>query len=94
MNLPAAPSKSGYTFNGWFAAPTGGTALSSPFSPPGTSDITLYAQWSVDTSGGSGSNGDLPYTGNQTGQILGISDALLSIGLAITAFAMYRRRKA
>lgn len=94
MNLPTAPTKAGYTFNGWFAAPTGGTALSSPYSPPGTSAITLYAQWSVDNSGGSGSNGNLPYTGNQTGQILGISGALLSIGLAITAFAMYRRRKA
>lgn len=94
MNLPTAPIKAGYTFNGWFAAPTGGTALSSPYSPPGTSAITLYAQWSVDTSGGSGSNGNLPYTGNQTDQILGISGALLTIGLAITAFAIYRRRKA
>lgn len=96
MNLPAAPTKSGYTFNGWFAAPTGGTALSSPYSPPGTSNITLYAQWSVDSSGGTGgssSDAGLLYTGNQTGQILGISGALLSIGLAITAFAMYRRRK-
>jgi uncharacterized repeat protein (TIGR02543 family) len=43
--LPAAPTRSGFTFNGWFAAASGGTALVSPHSPPGTGAITLFAQW-------------------------------------------------
>lgn len=47
MTLPAAPTKLGYNFDGWFAAASGGSALSSPFSPAATSAITLYAQWSA-----------------------------------------------
>ena len=35
----------GYTFNGWFAAPTGGSALTSPYTLAGS--VTLYAQWSA-----------------------------------------------
>ena len=48
ITLPAAPTRTGYTFNGWFAAPTGGTALTSPYtlSNNGTT-TTLYAQWTV-----------------------------------------------
>ena len=49
VTLPSAPTKSGYTFSGWFTATSGGTALTSPYSPGGTSDITLYAQWSADS---------------------------------------------
>lgn len=37
----------GHTFLGWFAGPNGGTALTSPYSPGVTSNITLYAQWST-----------------------------------------------
>jgi uncharacterized repeat protein (TIGR02543 family)/LPXTG-motif cell wall-anchored protein len=50
ITLPTAPTRSGYTFAGWFAASTGGTALGNSYSPPGTGNITLYAQW---TSGSS-----------------------------------------
>jgi Listeria-Bacteroides repeat domain (List_Bact_rpt) len=42
--LPAAPSLAGSTFDGWFLAPSGGTALSSPYHVVATT--TLYAQWS------------------------------------------------
>jgi uncharacterized repeat protein (TIGR02543 family) len=45
LTLPAAPSRTGYTFAGWFAATTGGTALVTGYSPTETSAITLYAQW-------------------------------------------------
>lgn len=47
VTLPT-PSRSGYTFNGWYTASSGGTFVGnagSSYSP--TSNITLYAQWSV-----------------------------------------------
>jgi len=49
LTLPAAPSRLGYTFAGWFAAATGGTALVSGYTPTETSAITLYAQWTGNT---------------------------------------------
>ena len=59
ITLPAAPTYTGYTFNGWFTAPSGGTALTSPYTL--TASTTLYAQWnanatddySFNTAGGS-----------------------------------------
>jgi len=44
---PLIPTRSGYTFNGWFAASSGGSSLQFPYSPGVTSNITLYAQWSL-----------------------------------------------
>ena len=41
------PSKSGHTFNGWFTSASGGTRITSGSTVSITSDITLYAQWSV-----------------------------------------------
>lgn len=88
-------TRSGYSFNGWNTAANGtGNAYANQASFPFTADTTLYAQWTADSSGGGSSGGDtLPNTGAHVGPTLGISSALLSIGLAITAFAMYRRRK-
>ena len=43
ITLPAAPTLAGDTFNGWFVAPTGGSALTSPYTLAGS--VTLYAQW-------------------------------------------------
>jgi uncharacterized repeat protein (TIGR02543 family) len=37
--------RTGYTFDGWFAAPTGGTEISSPYTPGVTG--TLYAHWTA-----------------------------------------------
>lgn len=45
ITLPAAPTRSGFTFAGWFAASTGGTSLGTTYSPAGTGNMTLYAQW-------------------------------------------------
>ena len=42
---PGAPTRSGYTFNGWFTAPSGGSALSFPYTHNQTANFTLYAQW-------------------------------------------------
>lgn len=59
VNLAAAPTRTGYTFEGWFTSRTGGTALGSTYAPPATGNITLYAQWepvtytvTYDTQGG------------------------------------------
>jgi uncharacterized repeat protein (TIGR02543 family)/LPXTG-motif cell wall-anchored protein len=45
VTLPPASTRSGFTFAGWFTAITGGTALGTSYSPSGTGNITLYAQW-------------------------------------------------
>ncbi len=56
ITLPAAPTRAGYTFAGWFAAASGGTVLTSPYTLTGTT--TLYAEWSAD------STDDFSYTAN------------------------------
>ena len=38
------PSRSGYTFNGWYTAASGGSKVS-PSTAMGTGDVTVYAQW-------------------------------------------------
>jgi uncharacterized repeat protein (TIGR02543 family) len=45
--LPAAPTRAGFTFTGWFVAASGGAALVSPYSPSGVGAITVFAQWTV-----------------------------------------------
>jgi len=45
ITLPAAPTYAGHTFEGWFLKPSGGTALTSPYTL--TASLTLYAQWKV-----------------------------------------------
>ena len=42
LMLPT-PTLTGYGFDGWYTSPTGGTLVSSPYSP--NASITLYAQW-------------------------------------------------
>jgi uncharacterized repeat protein (TIGR02543 family) len=44
VNQPPAPTRSGYTFGGWYSDPALSAAYS--FSTPVTGDITLYAKWS------------------------------------------------
>ncbi|MEI8277953.1 MAG: InlB B-repeat-containing protein, partial [Hyphomicrobiales bacterium] len=48
IDEPAAPSRAGYTFQGW-SATDGGSVLSFPYAPGVTTDITLYALWSADS---------------------------------------------
>lgn len=45
LALPDAPTRAGYTFDGWFEAESGGTALTAPYTPALFADITLYAHW-------------------------------------------------
>ncbi len=47
VTLPAAPTRTGYTFNGWFAASSGGSALGATYTPTSFADITIYAQWTL-----------------------------------------------
>ena len=46
VNLPK-PTKSGYTFNGWYTASSGGTKVNNTYTP--TENITLYAHWSANS---------------------------------------------
>jgi uncharacterized repeat protein (TIGR02543 family) len=42
---PGTPTRNNHTFNGWFTASSGGSALSFPYTHNQTADFTLYAQW-------------------------------------------------
>ncbi|MFM8983187.1 MAG: InlB B-repeat-containing protein, partial [Spartobacteria bacterium] len=42
---PGTPTRTGYTFNGWFAAASGGSAITFPYTHGQTGSFTLYAQW-------------------------------------------------
>jgi len=50
VTLPSAPTLAGHTFDGWFAAATGGSALTSPYTLSGS--LTLDAQWTAIVTGG------------------------------------------
>ena len=47
---PAAPTRSGYSFRGWYTAASGGERWD--FTKPVAADMTLYAQWSWINVGG------------------------------------------
>jgi len=44
---PTDPTRTGYTFNGWYTSATDGTAY--VWSTPVTANITIYAQWTINT---------------------------------------------
>jgi uncharacterized repeat protein (TIGR02543 family)/LPXTG-motif cell wall-anchored protein len=57
--LPSAPTKSGYTFAGWFPSSSGGSAFGATDTQNGAGTVTYYAQWTpidypvtYDTQGG------------------------------------------
>lgn len=60
VNSPANPTRSGYTFNGWYTAASGGNKFD--FSAAVTSDLTLYAHWTSASTGGGGSGSGGSYT--------------------------------
>lgn len=53
--VPTAPTRDGYTFAGWYQDAQGTVAWN--FETPVTANLTLYAQWSENSSGGGGSSG-------------------------------------
>lgn len=56
LTFPTAPTRTGYTFAGWFSASSGGTALTASGVAAGNSSVTLHAQW-VAASSGSNTSG-------------------------------------
>ena len=59
----ASVERTGYTFNGWYTSPSGGTKIETTTTNNATSNQTLYAHWTMGTytqiyrpNGGSGSN--------------------------------------
>lgn len=42
---PGTPTRSGHTFNGWFAVSAGGSSITFPYLHGRTTDFVLYAQW-------------------------------------------------
>ena len=50
MSSPGTPTRTGYTFAGWFVARSGGSAITFPYAHSQTADFTLYAQWTATVS--------------------------------------------
>ncbi len=48
LAIPYDPTREGYTFLGW-SATDGGSAITFPYTPGVTEDITLYALWSAES---------------------------------------------
>lgn len=89
--LPAQPTMEGYTFDGWYTEPVGGTKIST--STVFTGDATVYAHWSVKSTASSSSTTTRPaqqpaQTQTDDGRVksvLVIAGALLTT-LAVAAF--------
>jgi uncharacterized repeat protein (TIGR02543 family) len=48
LAAPASPTRAGFTFSGW-SATNAGSAIAFPYSPGVTSNITLFANWTLNT---------------------------------------------
>jgi uncharacterized repeat protein (TIGR02543 family) len=48
LTFPTSPTRSDDTFQGWFLAPTGGTAQTEEQVAAGNATVTLHAQWAPD----------------------------------------------
>ena len=47
VTAPSAPTRGGYSFNGWFETATAASQVAFPYSYPTLGNFTLYAQWSL-----------------------------------------------
>ena len=79
VTLPPAPTRAGYTFNGWFTAQTGGTKFGASFSPS-DGDVVVHAQWALKRA-----PSVLPATGNGAEPLLLMAISLMIVGLFIRA---------
>ena len=59
--LPAQPTLEGYTFDGWYTEPVGGSRITT--ATVFTGDTTIYAQWTAKSSSASPTAPTLPVTG-------------------------------
>ena len=60
VTLPTDPTRTDYTFKGWYTAATGGTQITAE--TVFTVDTTVYAQWTKNSTGNDYSGGDYDYT--------------------------------
>ena len=98
ITLPAAPTKAGYTFAGWFAASSGGSVLSTSYSPSGTGNISIYARWTavgytVTYNGNGNDSGSVPtnsstYTIGSSIPVAGNSGALAKAGYTFAGWTV------
>jgi uncharacterized repeat protein (TIGR02543 family)/LPXTG-motif cell wall-anchored protein len=88
VTLPPAPTRAGYTFNGWFTAQTGGTKFGASFSPS-DGNVAVHAQWTLNpaplTVAVSATPPVLPQTGNNVESLLLAAFALMVLGLYVRA---------
>jgi uncharacterized repeat protein (TIGR02543 family)/LPXTG-motif cell wall-anchored protein len=89
VTLPAAPTRAGYTFNGWFTAQTGGTKFGASFSPS-DGNVAVHAQWTLNPAPPSpvmisAAPPVLPKTGNNVESLLLAAFALMVLGLYVRA---------
>lgn len=82
--LPESPTMDGYTFNGWYTEPVGGSRITT--ATVFTGDTTIYAQWTAKSSSASPTAPTLPVTGGPALQKhLG---TLLVAGILVTLVVM------
>ena len=80
VSKPATPTRSGYTFKGWFTAAEGGAEYD--FTQAVNADVTLYAQWKKKSSSSSSSSSSSGST-NSNAHLQGTT-VTPSIGNAVT----------
>jgi hypothetical protein len=61
--MPENPARSGYNFDGWYTAPTGGILFTAD--TPVNNDIIVWARWSATGGGGGGGSGVIPTPGGE-----------------------------
>ena len=82
---PAAPTRDGYTFNGWYTDPEYNEKFD--FSTTVTSDMTLYAKWAP--GGGTGGSASLDFMDKYIIPII----AIIAIQAMLIAYFFLVRRK-
>ena len=87
---PANPTASGWTFKGWYTEAACTNAFD--FSTAITGNITLYAKWTQNSGGTSGS----PQTGDNSHLTLWLALSAISAGgvIGLTVYSRKRRKKA
>lgn len=91
-------TRSGFTFDGWYTASTGGVLVDSTYAAATTptGPVTLYARWAaipVVVASTADSPSTLVLTGSEVETQLQLALTLLSLGLAILVMALFRRRQ-
>jgi uncharacterized repeat protein (TIGR02543 family) len=84
---PGTPTRTGYTFTGWFVASTGGTAIIFPYTHSQTSSFNVYTQWSQSSLYGLGSKTKIGTitTADGVGNIFAAETATSSVSLRYPA---------